>query len=292
MAKVGFIGLGTMGLPMARNLLKGGHDLQVFDISQEAITKSAADGARPAGSPAGAADGVEFVITMLPNAPHVRTALFENGGAAGAMGKDTLLIDMSTIHPLESDAIAETLAAKGIQMIDAPVGRTSRHAELGTLLIMAGGDAKQIERAQPLLSLMGDTIVHCGKRGSGARMKVVNNFMSTALNVLSAEALTLAGAVGLDIKTAIEVMMSTPAGQGHFGTTYAAKALVDDFTPGFMVDLAHKDLGLALDLAASMNVPVPVGAVARETYSRARRKGLGRKDWTILYAIGRDGTNE
>ena len=287
MAKVGFIGLGTMGFPMARNLLRGGNEMRVYDINPKVVEQLAGEGALAATSPAEAAEGVEVLITMLPNAPHVRTALFGENGAAAALDRKALYIDMSTIHPQESDSIAEAMKDLGIRTLDAPVGRTSLHAEQGKLLIMVGAEIDDLERARPLLDLMGDTIIHCGPRGAGARIKVVNNFMSTALAVLSGEALTLAEAVGLDIDTTIKVLNNTPAGQGHFSTTFAGKVLAGDLTPGFMVDLAHKDLGLGLDVAAAMNVPVPVAAAARETYSLARRKGLGRKDWTVVYEMMR-----
>jgi 4-hydroxybutyrate dehydrogenase/sulfolactaldehyde 3-reductase len=292
MSKVCFIGLGTMGFPMARNLLKGGHELCVFDINADAVTKFADLGGQPFKSPLDAAQGADFVITMLPNAPHVRTALFEEGGAVHAMRPDALFIDMSTIHPLESDAIAAGLTQKKIKMVDAPVGRGSVQAEQGKLLIMAGGDAADVERARPLFERMGDTIIHCGPRGSGARIKVINNFMSASLCVLTAETLMLAESAGVDVKMAIKVMMCTPAGQGQLNTNYAAKVLAGDVTPGFMIDLAHKDLGLGLDFGSAMKVPLPMGAVARESYSLARARGYGRKDWTAIYDLLRSVAKE
>ena len=172
-------------------------------------------------------------------------------------------------------------------MLDAPVGRTSRHAVEGKLLIMVGGDTAALERGRPVLGLLGDSIVHCGGPGTGARMKLINNYMSITLNALSAEALTLAERAGLDPELTRQVLLGTTAGQGHFATTYPAKVLKGDVTPGFMVDLAHKDLGLALDLAADLDVPVPTGAVARQTYASARLGGHGRDDWTALYLVAR-----
>jgi 4-hydroxybutyrate dehydrogenase/sulfolactaldehyde 3-reductase len=141
------------------------------------------------------------------------------------MGQNTVLIDMSTILPVVTDEIAERLAATGRRLVDAPVGRTSRHAEEGKLLIMAGGDAADVEAVRPILDCMGDTIIHCGPTGSGARVKLINNYMSIACNVVTAEALTLAERSGVDRDLAIEVMMGTTAGQGHLATTYPGKVL-------------------------------------------------------------------
>ncbi len=284
---VGFIGLGTMGLPMASNIQRAGAEVRAFDVDRKRMDAIATAGGRPVDNPAAAARGADFVITMLPNAPDVRNALFDGNGAVTTMDRDLLYIDMSTIHPLETDAIAQELDERGIRMIDAPVGRTSTEAAQGKLLIMAGGEVEDIERARPILASMGDAIVHCGRRGMGSRMKIINNFMLTSLNVLTAETLVLAQAVGMDLEIARQVLMSTAAGRGHLVTTYPVKVLAGDLTPGFMIDLAHKDLGLALDLGACFSVPLPVGAAAREIYSLARAQSFGRKDWTSILELYR-----
>ena len=277
-----------MGGPMAHNLLKSGFALRVFDIDPKAMDALSSAGATPASSPSDAARGSDCVITMLPNGENVEEAMFGAAGAADAMARGSLLIDMSTIAPSTTDHIASKLAERGIAMLDAPVGRSSQHAVEGKLLIMVGGSAADLERARPALEKLGDTIVHCGSAGSGARMKLVNNFMSITINVTTAEALVLAEAAGLDTQIARNVMLGTVAGQGHMATTYPAKVLRNDLTPGFMVDLAHKDIGLALDLAAQVNVAVPTALAAREAYELARREGHGRRDWTAIYAVLRE----
>ncbi|MEM7027974.1 MAG: sulfolactaldehyde 3-reductase [Chloroflexota bacterium] len=285
MTKIAFVGLGTMGLPMARNLIHGGHDVTGFDLSEEALDRHLENNGNVAKSAAEAVTAADFVFTMVPNASHVRAAIFDKDGILQGMSKDALLIEMSTIHPLETDAIRAELASHQIRMIDAPVGRTSMHAELGQSLVMVGGEANDIERARPLLECLGDTIIDCGGPGMGSRMKIINNFMSISLNALTAEALTLAESIGLDVDLAIEVMSGTAAGQGHMTTTYPAKVLQGDLSPAFMLGLAHKDLGLALDLAAKMHVPLPLGAAAREMYNIAWAQGRNREDWTALYAM-------
>ena len=288
MSKVGFIGVGTMGGPMARNIAKGGHQVKAFDVNKQAVAALADAGIAAADSAIAAASDVDIVITMLPNSQHVEEAAFGAQGFAPALAKGALYMDMSTIAPATTDSIAKRMAERGIAMVDAPVGRQQSHAVAGKLLIMVGGADADVARARPILSLMGDTIVHCGPVGMGARMKLVNNYMSIVLNVLSAEALILAERSGLDPNLAREVMLGTAAGQGHFGSTYPAKVLKGDLTPGFMVDLAYKDLGLAVDLADGIGAPVATGLAARAAYEQARAQERGRQDWTALYAMMRE----
>ncbi len=168
-------------------------------------------------------------------------------------------------------------------MIDAPVGRLAQNAIEGTLLFMIGGLKSDLERARPILNVLGDKIVHCGDVGMGTRMKIVNNYQSTALNVLTAETLTFAEASGLDINLAIEVMRETTAGRGHMNATYPNQVLAGNLEPGFMIDLAHKDLGLALETTAKLRTPAFLGAAARQAYSIAQSNGMGRNDWTTLF---------
>jgi|GEM_PF-15006 4-hydroxybutyrate dehydrogenase/sulfolactaldehyde 3-reductase len=282
MSMIGFIGLGQMGTPMALNLIKGGHTLKVFDINQTAVEQLVEQGASAAVSPADAALDSEFVVTMLPNGALVKNVIFGEDGVTSTLDKNALLIDMSTIHPLETDALIKEMTNQGFSMMEAPVGRTSEHAVKGELLIMAGGTKEQVERAQPLFDCMGNETVDCGGAGKGIRVKIINNYMSIALNALSAEAATLSEAIGLEWETAMKVMSGTPAGKGHFTTTWPGKVLSGDLSPVFMIDLAHKDLGIALDLANQVNVPMPCGAASRELYSIARAAGRGRQDWTAV----------
>jgi 4-hydroxybutyrate dehydrogenase/sulfolactaldehyde 3-reductase len=286
---IGFVGLGTMGAPMARNLLRAGFALRVYDVLEPAVEALVRDGAVAASSAAEAADGADAVVTMLPNGEHVERALLGTAGVLERLAPGALVVEMSTIAPAVTDRLAATLAARGIAMVDAPVGRSSQHAVEGKLLIMAGGSEADVERAMPILERLGDSIVRCGPSGSGARMKLVNNFMSITLNVTTSEALTLAQASGLDPELARSVMLGTVAGQGHLGTTYPAKVLRNDLTPGFMIDLADKDLGLALDLAGSVAVDLATGEAARNAYRRAKAAGHGREDWTAIYALARAG---
>ncbi|EPK7285096.1 TPA: sulfolactaldehyde 3-reductase [Citrobacter farmeri] len=282
MAVIAFIGLGQMGAPMASNLLKQGHQLIVFDVNADAVQRLVEKGAQPARSPAQAAEGAEFVITMLPNGDLVRSVLLGEDGVCENLSPQALVIDMSTIHPLQTDKLIADLRAKGFDMMDVPVGRTSDHAVAGTLLLLAGGTPDQIERATPVLMAMGNELINAGGPGMGIRVKLINNYMSIALNALSAEAAVLCEALGLSFDVALQVMSGTPAGKGHFTTSWPNKVLKGDLSPAFMIDLAHKDLGIALDVANQLHVPMPLGAASREVYNQARAAGRGREDWTAI----------
>ncbi|WP_312315465.1 sulfolactaldehyde 3-reductase [Atlantibacter sp.] len=282
MSVIGFIGLGQMGAPMASNLLRQGHTLNVFDINPDAVQKLMARGAHAASTPADAAADAEFVITMLPNGDLVRAVLFGENGVCTTLAKEALVIDMSTIHPLQTDKLISEMGERGFSMMDVPVGRTSDHAVAGTLLLLAGGTSQQIERARPVLMAMGNELINTGGPGMGIRVKLINNYMSIALNALSAEAAVLCQALGLSFDIAVQVMSGTPAGKGHFTTSWPNKVLKGDLSPSFMIDLAHKDLGIALDVANQLHVPMPLGAASREVYNQARAAGRGREDWTAI----------
>jgi 3-hydroxyisobutyrate dehydrogenase and related beta-hydroxyacid dehydrogenases len=282
MSVIAFIGLGQMGAPMASNLLNAGHQLHVCDVNPEAVKTLVAKGAQAASTPANAAEAAEFVITMLPNGDLVRSVLFGENGVCESLKRDALVIDMSTIHPLQTDKLIAEMQARGFSMMDVPVGRTSDNAISGTLLLLAGGSEQQVERATPVLMSMGSELINAGGPGMGIRVKLINNYMSIALNALSAEAATLCEALGLSLDVALSVMSGTAAGKGHFTTTWPNKVLKGDLSPAFMIDLAHKDLGIALDVANQLHVPMPLGAASREVYSQARAAGRGREDWSAI----------
>lgn len=280
MAKIGFIGLGRMGHAMSRNLVQAGHEVWVFDINPAAIQRIADLGGRAAGSAAEAATGRDFVVTMLPNGPDVINILFGEPGVATAMSQDTLFIDMSTIAPEATDEIARRLTQMGIAMVDAPVGGTSEVAERGQLLILAGGEADRVTTAATVFDVVGRETIHCGANGMGTRTKIVNNFMSTALNILTAETLAFAEAAGLDVARTVDVLAGTTAGKGFVSGAYQRKVLGGDITPEFGLGLASKDLNLALVYASELNMPLGVGAAAAQVYSNAKAEGFGGNDWS------------
>lgn len=280
MAKIGFVGLGQMGSAMSANLIKAGHSLSVFDLSQSARQAMAAKGAFAAASAREAAAGADVVFSILPVGVAVEQAVFGPDGIAEGISKGAIFVDMSTILPDETRAIGARLASCGVAMVDAPVGRTSAHAITGKSTFMVGGDKADIDRVTPYLMCMGEAVTYCGPLGAGSVVKLVNNYISAVTNLVTAEGLAYGLAAGADQATMVEVIAKTPAGLGHITTAWPDKALKDDPSPAFMLDLARKDIGLALSAATSAKVPLATGGVAHQVYTIASAQGHGREDWT------------
>jgi 4-hydroxybutyrate dehydrogenase/sulfolactaldehyde 3-reductase len=285
---VAFLGLGVMGSAMLRNIVRAGFAAAAFDVSPAARERMADVPCRMAVSPADAAQGADVLVTMLPTSTHVREALFGAQGAADALPRGALVIEMSTGDAIETDRIAEELAARGLRCIDAPVGRTPREAAEGKALIMAGADAAEFELARPLFEAMADTIVHVGPRGTGIRLKLVNNYMSMVGMVLTGEALMFAAKLGLDRDTAVRVLSNTVAGRGQLLTNFPRKVLAGDITPDFPLRMGFKDIQLALSLAATVGAPLGLGAYAREMFALARSWGREEQDCTAMLLLLED----
>ena len=283
MATIGFVGLGTMGLCMARNLIKNGHQVIGFDFSEMAMNAHTKNGGEAASSAAEASKNANFAITMLPNGKATKEAVLGADGIIEKLPTDSLIIDMSTIHPLETDQIREDLKRNSFSMVDAPVGRTSVEAEKGQSLFMVGAEKQDFKNAEPILACMGDTIIDCGGPGTGSRMKIVNNLMTTSLNVLTAQVLTFSDATGLDRDIALKVMEGTAAGRGHMSTTYPSKVLKGDLGPAFMIDLAKKDLDIAIKFSEVLGVPISLALQAEKIYKEAQEDGRGGQDWTAIF---------
>jgi 3-hydroxyisobutyrate dehydrogenase len=280
MQRIGFVGLGTMGFPMARNVVKAGYEVTAYDIIPEPVERLAAAGARAAASPREAAEGTEVVITMLPAAPEVEAAVFGDDGVYAGLAPGALHIEMSTIEPSATRRFAAHAEARGIRVIDAPVGKSSAAAAIGDLTIMVGGPADVLEECRPLLSTMGSTIHHCGQAvGSGEVVKLVNNLVSGGIVVLLAEALVLGAKAGADPEVLAEVMGGTAAASWQLENTFRKNVFHGNFEPGFKTRLMLKDAGLALGMARELDVPLPVCALIREQYATAVSKGLGDLDW-------------
>ena len=282
---VGFLGLGAMGAPMARRLLAHGYPLRVFDVVPESVARLVADGAVAADSARALAADSDVVVLMLPDSPQVEAALAGPAGVLAGLRPGALVIDMSTISPAVTRQAADAVAAVGGRMIDAPVGRTSRHAEEGNLLIMVGGPKGVVDEAEPILQCFGTDIVHCGPVGAGETMKLVNNLLTATIVAANAEALVLGTAAGLELDTVLRVLRMTAASNTHLKTTYAEKALRRDFSPGFATKLAVKDLRLALNLAIEQQLPVGVAAAALQLFSTACSQGHGADDYTSVITV-------
>ncbi len=285
---IAFIGLGVMGTGMARNLARHGFPLAVYDTAPAAMARFADVDCRRADSPAAAARGAGIVMTMLPTSAHVRAALFGPEGAASALAPGALVVEMSTGDAIETDRIAAELAALGLRCIDAPVGRTPREAAEGRALLMVGADAADLAAARPAFEAMADTIVHVGPRGTGIRLKLVNNYMAMVTMVLTGEALMFGAKLGLDRDTVVKVLSNTAAGRGQLLTNYPRKVLAGDVTPDFPLWMGYKDIHLAMNLAASVGAPLGLGGYAREMFALAKSWGRADEDCTAMLLLLED----
>lgn len=289
---IAFLGLGTMGGGMLRNLSAKGYDCAGYDVVPAAFERLADTRVRRVASPADAARSAQILITMLPTSAHVRSALFGEQGAAAALGPGSLVIEMSTGDAAETDRIGAELAACGLRCIDAPVGRTPRDAAAGKALIMAGGSDADIAEARPVFDAMADTVVHVGAFGSAIRLKLVNNYMSMVGMVLTGEALMFAAKLGLDRATVVKVLSNTTAGRGQLLTNFPSKVLAGDVTPDFPLRMGLKDIQLALNLASTVGAPLGLGAYAKEMFALAKSWGRQDEDCTAMLLLLEDMANQ
>jgi len=281
--RIGFIGLGNMGRPMAGQLVAKGHPTTVFDMAEAPMEILRQKGARRAAGIADLIAGSDVLVTMLPNTPDVQGVVMGEGGLLANGRPGMMHIDMSTIDPLASKAMAAALAAKGIAWVDAGVGRSPAHADRGESSFMVGATDADFARAKPILEAMGTTIVHCGGPGAGISMKIVLNFMSMATCQLTAETLALGTKLGLKMADMHTIITSGLACNEHFRQYWPGKVLAGDTTPGFAIDLAYKDLSIAVATASAAGVPVITGSAAREAMGIARSvHGLGKEDITAV----------
>ncbi len=281
--KVSFIGLGAMGGPMAINIIKKGIDLFVHDIDENKKNKVVKEGGFASNNILDTIKDSDIVITMLPATEQVKTVLLGENGVINNLNKDSLILDMSTISPKGTDEVAKKCKKNGLRFIDAPVGRLVSHAISGDSLFMVGcDDEKDFERVKPLLDAMGTSIIRCGKVGTGIRAKVVNNFQILSIAQITAEALTLAQKLNLELDVFKEVNAGTTANNGQFHINFMSKVLKNDVEPGFTIDLAHKDMGLAIEAGNDFRVGLPVGSSVHAVYGQARSSEFAKKDFSSL----------
>jgi len=283
MTKIGFIGLGRMGKPMAINLQRKGFELVVYDVNSTPVEELAAVGAKAAASVVEVAEGADVIFTVLPTHNEVAEVVLAPGTGVAAAGRSgTLIVDMSTIDPLATDRMSEQLEEIGMRMIDCPIGRLASHADAGESLFMVGGTDEDFQKIKPMLEAMGTSIHHCGPTGSGIRTKLVNNFLAIVSCQMNAEALALTQRFGLNLEKTLDVIHGTTATNGQLKLNYATKVLKDDIEPGFQIDLAHKDLSLVMQAGNDLHVPLSIGSAARESLSQARARGWGGRDFSAL----------
>jgi 3-hydroxyisobutyrate dehydrogenase len=288
MAVIGFIGLGNMGLPMARNLLRAGHRLQAFDVVPGCLEAAVSAGAKVAGSAADAAVGAELVITMLPEGRHVRAVYLGPDGVIARADPQALLIDCSTIDVVTARAVNQAAGERGLEVVDAPVSGGVAGAESATLTFMVGASEAGFARAQPVLQQMGKAVVHTGPSGNGQAAKICNNMLLGISMIGVAEAFVLAERLGLSAGKLFEVS-SRSSGQCWSLTNYCPVAGLVPSSPanrnyqaGFTAAMMAKDLRLAQDAAQSVDAPTPLGAEARQLYTLFVNGGRGALDFSAI----------
>ena len=281
--KIAFIGLGTMGVGMALNILKAGHEVTVHNRTREREEAVAKEGARRAESPKAAADGAQIIVTMVSDTPDVEAVVLGADGIIHSAPQGAIVIDMSTISPAATRQMAEELGKKGIKMLDAPVSGGPEGARQGTLAIMVGGDAADFKKALPILEIMGKTVTHVGPIGAGQITKAINQIIISGTYLTVAEGLTLGIKAGLDMPKVIQAI-SGGAASSWVLHNRGINVVNNTYPLGFRVRLHHKDLGIALDTARELGATLPATALVAQIENGLIARGHGDDD---VSAIGR-----
>ncbi|MBU3055905.1 3-hydroxyisobutyrate dehydrogenase [Pseudomonas indica] len=294
MKQIAFIGLGHMGLPMARNLLKAGFQLSVFDLVQSAVDQLAGEGARAAASATEASENAEVIVSMLPASRHVEGLYLGDDGLLSRIPAGRLVLECSTIAPESAKKVHQAARERGIDLLDAPVSGGTAGAAAGTLTFMVGGDAAALEKAQPVFAAMGKNIFHAGPDGAGQIAKVCNNQLLAVQMIGTAESMAMGVANGLDPKVLAEIMRQSSGGNwvlerynpwpGVMENAPASKG----YGGGFMAELMAKDLGLAQETAQVSASSTPMGALALQLYRLLLKQGKGKQDFSVVQQLFRD----
>ncbi|MCD6726757.1 MAG: 2-hydroxy-3-oxopropionate reductase [Solirubrobacteraceae bacterium] len=281
---IGFIGLGVMGAPMARNLLAAGHDVVVHSRSRPPVDELVGAGAAAADTPRQVAERSDVVITMLPDSSAVRAVVLEPGGVLDGLAQDGLLIDMSTIHPTVAIEVATAASQRGVGALDAPVSGGDVGAQQGTLSIMVGGEAADVERARPLLDVLGKTIVHVGGPGAGQVVKACNQIVVAVTIAAVSEALVLGSKAGVEPERILDVLGGGLAAN-RVMEMRRRNFLEHDFQPGFRIDLHHKDLNIALESGDAYGVTLLATGLVQQMLGALRTRGHGGDDHSGLLQL-------
>lgn len=277
MPRIGFVGLGTMGGPMARRLAGSGFQVTGFDVSAEASAKAREGGVALAASPAGAADGSDIVMSSLPDPATVRRVYLGADGVLSKARRGMTFVDVSTTDPETWREVAAAAKSEGVDCLDAPVSGGPGEAGSGKLVFIVGGEPAVLDRCRPVLGTLGGDIHHVGPLGSGQIVKLVNNVMSIANVAVAAEAMVLGVRAGMDPQRLFDILSTSGGRSFHFLKRFP-NVLKGDFAPYFGIGLSRKDLSLALAMAAKLEMPMPVASAVRQVYEAAHAQGFGRLD--------------
>jgi len=282
--RVGFIGLGIMGLPMAGHVLKAGFPLTLYNRTRSKAAELVEAGARAADSPAAAAAAADVIITMVTDSADVEAVIAGPGGVLEGIRPGSTVVDMSTISPETERRLDGLLRARGCALVDAPVSGGDIGARNATLAIMAGGEAESLERVRPVLQVLGKSITHCGPVGSGQVAKLCNQILVSVNLLAVSEAILFARRNGLDPRVMIKAIEGGAAGSWQL-TNLGPKILDRDYAPGFMIDLIQKDLRLVLQAAFSTGAPLPATSLVHQLYLSAQAHGDGREGTPALAKV-------
>jgi 3-hydroxyisobutyrate dehydrogenase-like beta-hydroxyacid dehydrogenase len=282
--QIGFVGLGTMGGPMARRLVEQGHRVTGYDVDAVRGARAREGGVALAASAAGAAESADAVLSSLPDPAALRRAYLGPDGVLGTVKKGATLIDLSTVDPDTWREVAAAARAKGLDALDAPVSGGPAEAGSGKLVFLVGGEPAVLERCRPLLLTLGTEIHHVGPLGSGQIIKLVNNVMSIGNVAVAAEAMVLGVKAGMDPQRLFDIL-STSGGRSHHFLKRFPNVLAGDFTPYFGIGLSRKDVSLALGMAAKLEVPMLVASTVRQVYEAAHAQGFGQLDMAAVIKL-------
>lgn len=282
MEKIGFVGLGIMGKPMALNLLKAGFNVIAFNRTETRTNEIVPAGAEKAFSPKEVAENSDIIITIVSDTPDVEDVILGEKGIIHGINEGKIVIDMSTISPSATREIAKKLKSMNVEMLDAPVSGGDVGAINGTLSIMAGGDSATLERCKKIFEAMGKSITHCGTNGMGQTTKLCNQILVSVTNMAVSEAVLFAQKSGLNAHTMVEATKGGAAGSWQL-SNLAPKMIAGDFAPGFMIDLQQKDLRLVIEAAEEIHLPLPALTYVHQLYKSNEANGEGREGTQALY---------
>jgi 3-hydroxyisobutyrate dehydrogenase-like beta-hydroxyacid dehydrogenase len=282
---VGIVGLGTMGLPIAARLVEGGVEVHGFDVRAERLDRLVEAGGNAVERPSGFPRECTIFLLLLPNPEITDAAVFGEGGLAESLKADDVVVNLGTIGPDAVIGLGEALRGRGVRVLDAPMGKSSREAAEGTLSLMVAGEKETFEELRPIFEFIAGDITFCGDLGVASTVKIVNNLVSGAILAAVSEGLMLGAKAGAPLDLMVEVLSGTGADSYHLRNTFGKRVANREFEPGFSIDLETKDMGIGLDMASRRRMPMPVISQAHQRFVEGQAAGLGSEDWGALVKL-------
>lgn len=282
---VGIVGLGTMGTPIATRLVEGGYKVYGYDLQPERLDSFASAGGSPVERLSGFPEECETYFLLLPNPQITEAAVFGEEGLAESIKEGDVVVNLGTIGPDAVIELGRSLAPEGVQVLDAPMGKSSKEAAEGTLSLMVAGEERTLERLRPIFERIASDITFCGELGVASTVKIVNNLVSGAILEAVAEGLVLGSKAGASLELMVQVLSSAGADCYHLRNTFGQRVARRNFEPGFSIDLETKDLKIGLDMASKRQMPLPILGQAYQRFVEGQAAGLGSEDWGALVKL-------